>query len=68
MNKIHVIVILLFFVHPILFIPQGKVTAIVGASGRGKTTLMKMLLKFYKPTQGDIFFNSVNIKHILPKV
>lgn len=28
---------------------------------------MKMLLKFYKPTQGDIFFNSVNVKDISPK-
>lgn len=36
-------------------------------ANRGKTTLMKMLLKFYKPTQGDIFFNSVNVKDISPK-
>ncbi|MDT0677793.1 peptidase domain-containing ABC transporter [Autumnicola musiva] len=35
-------------------IPQGKVTAIVGASGSGKTTSLKLLLKFYKPTKGFI--------------
>lgn len=38
-----------------LFIPQGKITAIVGASGSGKTTLMKLLLNFYPPTKGNIF-------------
>ena len=37
-----------------LTIPAGKVTAIVGASGSGKTTILKLLLKFYKPTGGYI--------------
>lgn len=50
-----------------LFIPQGKVTAIVGASGSGKTTIMKLLLKFYEPTSGDIYFNHSNLKEISPK-
>ncbi len=35
-------------------IPEGKVTAFVGASGSGKTTILKLLLKFYKPTDGKI--------------
>lgn len=35
-------------------IPAGKVTAIVGSSGSGKTTMLKLLLKFYKPTAGSI--------------
>ena len=30
-----------------LFIPEGKVTAIVGASGSGKTTLLKILTRLY---------------------
>ncbi len=37
-----------------LTIPAGKVTAIVGASGSGKTTILKLLLKFYNPTGGYI--------------
>ena len=49
-----------------LFIPEGKVTAIVGASGSSKTTLMKMLLKFYEPVSGEINFNHLNINDISP--
>lgn len=35
-------------------IPSNKVTAIVGASGSGKTTMLKMMLGFYPPVEGDI--------------
>jgi ATP-binding cassette, subfamily B, bacterial len=35
-------------------IPCGKVTAIVGTSGSGKTSLLKLLLKLYEPTLGNI--------------
>ncbi|WP_091151289.1 peptidase domain-containing ABC transporter [Mucilaginibacter pineti] len=37
-----------------LYIPQGKTTAIVGMSGSGKTTILKLLLRFYEPQEGDI--------------
>lgn len=37
-----------------LYIPEGKVTAIVGVSGSGKTTLLKLLLKVYQDYQGEI--------------
>lgn len=37
-----------------LNIPQGKTTAIVGMSGSGKTTILKLLLRFYEPQKGDI--------------
>ena len=39
-----------------LTIPQNKVTAIVGASGSGKTTIIKLLLGFYPPIRGKIYF------------
>lgn len=47
-----------------LCIPQGKVTAIVGTSGSGKTSLLKLLLKFFKPTRGEIFVGNVNLENI----
>lgn len=37
-----------------LHIPQGKTTAIVGMSGSGKTTILKLLLRFYEPEKGEI--------------
>jgi len=37
-----------------LTIPENKVTAIVGASGSGKTTIIKLLLGFYPPIKGKI--------------
>lgn len=42
-----------------LEIPEGKITAIVGASGCGKTTLVKMLLGYYRPASGDITVGDV---------
>lgn len=49
-----------------LFIPEGKTTAIVGASGSGKTSLIKLILKFYDPTEGEIFVNGTNLLHLSP--
>jgi ABC-type multidrug transport system fused ATPase/permease subunit len=39
-------------------IRAGERIALVGASGVGKTTLISLLLRFYKPTAGKIFFDS----------
>ena len=37
-----------------LTIPAHKVTALVGASGSGKTTMLKMMLGFYAPVEGEV--------------
>lgn len=47
-----------------LQIPQGKVTAIVGESGSGKTTILKLLLKLYNPTDGKISIGGIDLKNI----
>jgi ATP-binding cassette subfamily B protein len=48
-------------------VPSNKITAIVGASGCGKTTLMKILLKFYEPTSGDIRLGNHSLNEIAQK-
>jgi len=45
-------------------IPQNKTTAIVGASGCGKTTILKLLLKFYENYSGKITINNIDIKDL----
>jgi ABC-2 type transport system ATP-binding protein len=45
-----------------LEIPEGKITGIIGASGEGKTTILKLLVGFYKPTNGEILYAKRNIK------
>lgn len=43
-------------------IPEGKITGIVGASGEGKSTILKMIVSFYKPNKGKIFYKGKIIK------
>ncbi len=40
--------------------PAGKITAIVGASGAGKTSLARLLLKFAVPDSGHIILNDTH--------
>lgn len=42
----------------------GKLVAICGEAGGGKTTFVKMLLRHIEPTEGVILLNGVNIKDI----
>ena len=49
-----------------LEIPQNKVTAIVGASGSGKTTIIKLLLAFYPPIKGKIAIDNLSLDEINP--
>ena len=47
-----------------LDISKGETVAIVGKSGSGKTTLLDLIPRLYDPDQGDIYFNTSNIKDI----
>lgn len=47
-------------------IPQNKVTAIVGASGSGKTTVLKLLQGFYEPNKGNIRIGETPLNMINP--
>ncbi|WP_367866119.1 peptidase domain-containing ABC transporter [Pedobacter sp. WC2423] len=47
-----------------LKIPQGKTTAIVGMSGSGKTTILKLLLRFYQPDEGEINIGNESLNSI----
>jgi len=43
-------------------IPEGKSLAIVGPTGAGKSTISKLLFRFYDPDSGEIIINKKNIK------
>lgn len=45
-------------------IPQGKVTAIVGTSGSGKTTMLKLILKFFQTTEGKIDLQGIHLNNV----
>ncbi len=44
-----------------LTIPAGKVTAIMGGSGGGKTTFLRHLIGLYQPDEGEIWIEGENI-------
>lgn len=43
---------------------QGKTTAVVGMSGSGKTTMMKLMLGFFDPVDGDLNVGGAKLKNI----
>ncbi len=45
-----------------LIIPKGKIVALVGLSGAGKTTMADLLPRFYDVTNGQILVDSVDIR------
>ncbi|MGL5045454.1 MAG: ATP-binding cassette domain-containing protein, partial [Plesiomonas sp.] len=44
-----------------LSVPRGKITAIMGPSGIGKTTLLRLIGGQLQPTSGEIWFDGDNI-------
>lgn len=45
-------------------IEKNENIAIIGQIGSGKSTLVKLLLKFFEPSQGEILINNINLKYI----
>jgi ATP-binding cassette subfamily B protein len=50
--------------HLSLHIPAGKTTAIVGSTGSGKSTLVKLLLRLYETQAGAIMLDGVDIRDL----
>lgn len=45
-----------------LTLKAGERLAVVGLNGAGKSTFIKLLLRLYEPTEGEIFLNGINIR------
>ncbi|XP_059201524.1 iron-sulfur clusters transporter ABCB7, mitochondrial [Centropristis striata] len=45
-------------------VPAGKKVAIVGGSGSGKSTIMRLLFRFYEPQQGNVYIGGQNIRDV----
>ncbi len=45
-------------------IQEGRITTIVGRSGSGKTTMAKLIMRFYQPDKGSIYLGNVDINKL----
>jgi ATP-binding cassette, subfamily B, bacterial len=50
-----------------LDIPAGQTIALVGTTGAGKSTLAKLIARFYDPTAGTVSLDGVNLRTLHPK-
>ncbi|WP_235663890.1 ABC transporter ATP-binding protein [Mycolicibacter terrae] len=47
-----------------LQIPAGQTVALVGSTGAGKTTIAKLIARFYDPTSGSVTLDGVDLRHL----
>jgi branched-chain amino acid transport system ATP-binding protein len=47
-------------------VPQGSITGLIGPNGAGKTTCFNMVTGFYKPTEGQVFFEGKELTGMSP--
>ena len=45
-------------------VPAGKRVAIVGGSGGGKSTILRLLFRLYDPLEGDIYIDGQNVRQV----
>jgi ATP-binding cassette, subfamily B (MDR/TAP), member 1 len=45
-----------------LVVPHGKTTALVGASGSGKSTIVGLTERWYDPVEGEVFLDGRDVK------
>ena len=50
-----------------LHIPAGQTVALVGSTGAGKSTLAKLVSRFYDPTAGSVSLDGVDLRRLHPK-
>tara|TARA_Y100000814_G_scaffold290103_1_gene264133 strand:+ start:129 stop:1937 length:1809 start_codon:yes stop_codon:yes gene_type:complete len=50
-----------------LHIPAGQTIALVGSTGAGKSTLAKLVARFYDPSEGRIALDGVDLRRLHPK-
>lgn len=50
-----------------LDIPAGQTIALVGSTGAGKSTLAKLISRFYDPTDGTVTLDDVDLRDLHPK-
>ncbi|MGI8696519.1 MAG: ABC transporter ATP-binding protein, partial [Mycobacteriales bacterium] len=50
--------------HLDLGVPAGQTVALVGATGAGKTTLARLITRFYDPTQGQVLLDGVDLRDL----
>jgi ATP-binding cassette subfamily B protein len=50
-----------------LDVPAGQTIALVGSTGAGKSTLAKLIARFYDPTEGSVTLDGVDLRDLHPK-
>ena len=50
--------------HASFVVPRGKMVAVVGGTGSGKTTLSGLLARFYDPQSGSVTMDGVDLRHL----
>lgn len=49
-----------------LCVPSGSITAVVGSSGSGKSTIGSLLLRYYDPSEGEVVIDGIDICDLNP--